>query len=85
MSKRMTLISSYAHFIHQHIKDTPGKLMNILLKASPDTSPEIPAFKKQIKTFKVKDVSQRVLSLEHTPMTFLSFPQACICFPSPKL
>ena len=34
------------------LEGTPGKLVNILLRSSPETLPRIPAFRKQIKTLK---------------------------------
>ena len=48
--------------------------MNILLRSSPETSPKIPAFKKQIKNLKTKN-PVKILSLEHACTFFL---QACV-------
>ena len=48
--------------------------MNILLRFSPETSPKIPTFRKQVRTLKMKDPVQhsRSLSLSpHPPRAFL--------------
>ena len=43
------------------LKGTPGELMNILLRSSPEISPKIPTFKKEIKASRQK--TQLELSL----------------------
>ena len=55
IDRRMTLTPPYADF------DAPGKLMNILMKSSPETSPKIPAFRKRIKTLRTKDPVHNLL------------------------
>ena len=43
-----------------------GKLMNILLRFSPETSPKIPTFGTQIKTLKQRTQGTLALSVVHT-------------------
>ncbi|KAF6119771.1 hypothetical protein HJG60_010182 [Phyllostomus discolor] len=63
------------------LKDTRGKLMNILLRSSPETYPKTPVFRKQVKTLETKDANA------HSPLSTLRSLLSSgvyLCLLSPK-
>ena len=59
------------------LKNTPGKLINILLKPSSETSPRIPVHKREIKTLKTEDALTG-LPLEQAHAFLPSFFPSCV-------